>query len=306
MSSAKKGNIKNTHKSNFYKDFLISGFSSAIGKTMVAPVERIKLLLQNQHIISSVDKKYIGIYDCGAQVVQREGFLSLWRGNLSNVLRYLPNQALNFAFKDTFKHWFHKYDKNKEFYKLLLANCAAGGIAGAVSLGIVYPLDFVRTRLATDNVNSKGIRDFHGSLDLIKKIFKKDGIRGLYKGYVIAVIGIIPYRAFYFGVYDSFKETEVMKKSGVLLKFLLAQIVTNIGSVLVYPLDTIRRRIMLQSGKDIDSIDYSSSLDCARKMRLEEGLLGFYKGFGANIIRGSGPALVLVLYDYIKEHLGLE
>lgn len=34
------------------------------------------------------------------------GFFSYWRGNLANVIRYFPTQALNFAFKDKYKQIF--------------------------------------------------------------------------------------------------------------------------------------------------------------------------------------------------------
>ena len=303
MSSSKKQK-NNNKKSNFFKDFIISGLSSTVGKTFVAPIERIKLLLQNQHILESVDLKYKGIVDCGKKVIRKEGILSLWRGNLTNVIRYFPNQALNFAFKDSFKFLFKKYDSNKEFTKFLLANSFSGGLAGAVSLAIVYPLDFIRTRLATDNMNASGIRDFNGSIDVTKKIIYRDGIFGLYRGYVIAVIGIIPYRALTFGLYDTFKVK--LKSKSAFLKLIMAQLITNFTSLLVYPLDTIRRRIMLQAGKHIEKQNYVSSIDCSKKILLEEGYLGFYKGFGANIFRALGPSIVLVLYDKVHEKLELE
>ena len=61
--------------------------------------------------------------------------------------RYFPTQALNFAFKDTYKKIFMEgVDQKKDFWKFFAANLAAGGAAGATSLLIVYPLDFARTR----------------------------------------------------------------------------------------------------------------------------------------------------------------
>eukprot|EP00061_Rhincodon_typus_P012011 g37445.t1 len=79
------------------------------------------------------------------------GFISFWRGNLANVIRYFPTQALNFAFKDKYKQLFMAgIDKEKQFGKWFLANLASGGAAGATSLCFVYPLDFARTRLAAD------------------------------------------------------------------------------------------------------------------------------------------------------------
>jgi len=83
-------------------------------------------------------------------VNKEQGFASFWRGNLANVIRYFPTQALNFAFKDTIRRTIPQYNPNTEFFKFFLANLASGGLAGALSLSFVYPLDFARTRLATD------------------------------------------------------------------------------------------------------------------------------------------------------------
>lgn len=88
--------------------------------------------------------------NCFTRVYREQGLLSFWRGNLPNVLRYFPIQALSFVFKDFYKRTFNPYDKNKESVKFFIGNMAAGGAAGASSLLCVYPLDFARTRLALD------------------------------------------------------------------------------------------------------------------------------------------------------------
>jgi len=85
-----------------------------------------------------------------------------------------------------------------------MGNMASGGAAGATSLLFVYPLDFTRTRLAAD-VGKGGAREFTGLIDCIAKIFKSDGINGLYRGFGISVVGIIFYRAAYFGCFDTGK-----------------------------------------------------------------------------------------------------
>lgn len=89
----------------FIKDFAAGGISAAISKTAVAPIERVKLLLQVQHISKQIspDKQYKGMIDCFVRIPREQGFLSYWRGNLANVIRYFPTQALNFAFKDKYK-----------------------------------------------------------------------------------------------------------------------------------------------------------------------------------------------------------
>lgn len=85
-----------------------------------------------------------------------------------------------------------------------VGNMLSGGAAGATSLMFVYPLDFARTRLAAD-VGKGTEREFNGLVDCIQKIFKHDGPIGLYRGFGISVLGIIAYRASYFGMFDTGK-----------------------------------------------------------------------------------------------------
>ena len=85
----------------------------------------------------------------------------------------------------------------------MLGSLASGGAAGASSLCFVYPLDFARTRLAADI--GKETRQFNGLVDCLGKIYKSDGLFGLYQGFGISVVGIIAYRALYFGFYDAGK-----------------------------------------------------------------------------------------------------
>jgi len=285
-------------KSNFLLDFALGGVSAAISKTAVAPIERVKLLLQTQDASSQIkgDKKYKGIVDVFVRVPKEEGFGAFWRGNLANVIRYFPTQALNFAFKDTYKKIFCPYDAKKEFWKFFFGNLASGGAAGATSLMFVYPLDFARTRLAADVGKGKE-RQFNGLGDCLGKIYKSDGLGGLYRGFGVSVIGIIVYRAFYFGGYDTAKKVffKDAANASILLKFLVAQCVTGLSGLFSYPLDTIRRRLMMQSGRA--DIMYTGTVDCFNKILKNEGPKAFFKGALSNIIRGAGGSLVLVLYD---------
>lgn len=227
----------------------MGGVSAAVSKTMVAPIERVKLLLQtqdaNKKIMEGSAKKYTGIVDCFTRVSKEEGIGALWRGNLANVIRYFPTQALNFAFKDTYKNMFRKFDPKTEKLKFFLANMASGGAAGATSLAFVYPLDFARTRLAADVGKGSGDRQFNGLIDCVGKIFKADGLRGLYQGFTVSVLGIIVYRACYFGGYDTGKQVILGDTKNVVIKFIYAQFVTGLSGVISYPLDTVRRRLMM-------------------------------------------------------------
>lgn len=291
---------------NFYEDFLLGGISAAISKTASAPIERVKLLLQTQDSnpkILATGNKYKGIVDCFQRVVREEGPKELWRGNLANVIRYFPTQALNFSFKDSYKRIFCPYNSKTDPWKFFMGNLASGGAAGASSLLVVYPLDFARTRLGADLGKGPAERQFNGLMDCLVKIGKSDGIAGLYRGMVISIIGIIPYRASYFGLFDTGKRMIPAVNQNVLYKFIFAQFVTSMSGLISYPFDTVRRRMMMQSGKKAADVQYKGTWDCMVKINRNEGTKAFYKGALSNVFRGVGASLVLVLYDEMKDYI---
>lgn len=292
---------------SFAKDFIAGGVAAAISKTAVAPIERVKLLLQVQHVSKQLtpDKQYKGIIDCFVRIPREQGFLSFWRGNFANVIRYFPTQALNFAFKDKYKQVFlGGVDKKTQFWRYFAGNLASGGAAGATSLCFVYPLDYARTRLAADVGKEGATREFSGLGNCLTKTFKSDGLKGLYRGFNVSVQGIIIYRAAYFGFFDTAKGMlPDPKKTPFLISWAIAQVVTTVAGIMSYPFDTVRRRMMMQSGRKGADIMYTGTMDCWRKIAAQEGTNAFFKGAFSNVLRGTGGALVLVLYDEIKTFL---
>ncbi|GKU94058.1 hypothetical protein SLEP1_g7596 [Rubroshorea leprosula] len=104
----------------FAIDILMGGVSAAVSKTAAAPIEHVKLLIQNQDEMikaGRLSEPYKGIGDCFKWTIQEEGFVSLWRGNTANVIHYFPTQALNFAFKDYFKRLFDFKKDHDGFWK---------------------------------------------------------------------------------------------------------------------------------------------------------------------------------------------
>merc|ERR1711997_719067 len=212
---------------------------------------------------------------CFTRVYAEQGLGAFWRGNFVNILRYFPTQAFNFAFKDTIKGFF---PKQKGFGGKLAVNVASGGLAGAGSLCIVYPLDYARTRLASDVGSGK--RQFNGLSDCLMKTAKGPaGVMGLYNGFGVSIIGIAS-------------------------KFACAQTAALCAAYASYPFDTVRRRLQMQSEKPKEEWVYKGTADCFSKIMKEEGTGALFKGAGANALRTVGSALVLVMYGEIKNALG--
>lgn len=294
--------FKPSSTEEFIINFLMGGVSAAISKTFASPIEVVKMRIQNMDEMikkGTLDRRYLGISDCGKRVYHEEGVRALWKGNFTNVLRYFPTQALNFAFKDYFKRLL-SCPKKDGYWKWFAGNLASGGAAGAASLTFVYSLDYARTRLTNDNKNAKkgGAKQFNGLVDVFKQTYALDGIKGLYRGFTISCIGIVVYRGLYFGMFDTI--TPSLPKSirnNFFVNFGVGWVITVGAGLISYPIDTIRRRMMMTSG---ELVKYSGSIDCAKTILKNEGVGSFFKGAGANILRGVAGAGVLAIYNQFQ------
>jgi solute carrier family 25 (adenine nucleotide translocator) protein 4/5/6/31 len=293
--------------SNLLVDFVAGGVSGTISKTITAPIERVKLIIQTQDanpkIVSGEVPRYTGILNCFVRVRAEQGIGAFWRGNFTNCIRYFPTQAFNLAFKDSIKSMFPKYSPKEQFWPFFGVNLASGGLAGAGSLCIVYPLDYARTRLASDVGSGK--KTFAGLGDCLVKTAKgPKGFFSLYNGFGISVAGIIPYRGVQFGLNDTLNGLNPYRKEvtfiGMVSKWMCAQFSVIMSGFVTYPFDTVRRRLQMESEKKVEERMYKGALHCAQKIIADEGFNAMFKGAGANILRGTGAALVLVLYGEIK------
>jgi len=147
------------------------------------------------------------------------------------------------------------------------SNIAAGGCAGSLSLTVVYSLDYARTRLANDAKGKGGERQFNGLVDV------------------------------YFGLYDSLKPMLLGEDGSAVLSFFLGWAITIVSGLASYPIDTVRRRMMMTSGA---AVKYKNSLDCAQQVLKNEGFMSLMKGAGANVLRGVAGAGVLAGSDVVK------
>jgi len=294
---------KNENK-NPLVNLAAGGIAGAVAKTITAPMEKVKLAIQNQDsnpkIVSGEMPRYKGMGDCYVRHVKELGVASLWRGNVANCIRYVPTAAFNLAFKDNIKRMFPKYDKNTQFGKFAMSQIGAGAAAGGCTNTLVYPLIYVRTVLGADIGK---VKKFNGMGDCLIKTARSGGFLSLYNGIGPSTIGIVVYRGAQFGLQDIVKafnpwQQEVTAR-GLVSKFCVAQLAVSVSGIAAYPFDTMQRRLQIEASKPADQKMYTSMPDCFKKILAKEGPKGFFKGAFANILRGTGAAIVLVLYDEI-------
>lgn len=208
-----------------------------------------------------------------------------------------------FFLQDLYRNILHSNFKEGHFLAGPSANFIAGAGAGCTTLVIIYPLDIAHTRLAAD-LGRTDARQFRGICHFLRTIHEKEGIRGVYRGLPASLQGMIVHRGLYFGGFDTIKDmmSEKSKPDVALWKrWLVAQGVTTSAGLLSYPLDTVRRRMMMQSG--LEKPMYRNTFDCWKKIYKTEGAASFYRGALSNIFRSTGAAAVLVLYDEVKKFM---
>lgn len=293
-------------KGSFMMDMALGGVSGGIVKTAMAPIERVKLLLQTQDsnpkVISGEVKKYTGIGDCFKRVSSEQGTSAFWRGNLVNCIRYAPQQGSALAFNDQIKRMAPKFDPKTQFWQDFGGKLVAGGVAGGAANVVCYPFDFARTRLASDIGSGK--KSFDGIIDCITKTVKQGGITGLYRGAAVTVAGAFVYRGGQLGLFAQIMDMNPYKKDkgvvGVVAAFTCATVARSITTPFNYPFDTIRRRMMLDSEKPAAERMYKSGVHCFGQVMKNEGFKGMYKGLIPEMVRGLGGPAVLTAYDRIK------
>ena len=255
---------------------------------------------------------------------REQGLLAFWRGNWPNVLRVAGNSAINFSCMDYYKRaavapfletQFVQRQSTTEAQirrkRSLLTSFVSGGLAGATSTTLLYPFEFLRTRLAMDVGTTASNRTWHGMGDVVRKILISDGVLGFFQGYGIALFGGVVYRLLFLGGYDALKSEVQLRKNTndneddapALTwpeRFACAQAISLTSGTLCYPLDSVRRRMMMQAGLTPPERRYRNSIDCLVKIARQEGIRGFYLGIGPNVVRSISGALLLVCYDTFK------
>merc|ERR1711881_217131 len=273
-------------KANPLINLAAGGVSGAVAKTITAPLEKVKLAIQNQdsnpRVLSGEMKRYTGMVDCAKRHVSELGASSLWRGNVANCVRYVPTAAFNLMFKDTIKGMFPKYNKNTDFGMFAATQIASGAFAGGITNTLVYPLIYVRTVLGADLGK---VKKYTGMADCLAKTAKEGGVFSLYNGLFASSIGIVVYRGVQFGLQDIIKA------------FNPYQYDVSVSGIAAYPFDTMQRRLQIEASKPKSEQIYNGMGDCFAKILKTEGAGGFFKGALANILRGTGAAITLVLYD---------
>ncbi|KAI3750440.1 hypothetical protein L2E82_21076 [Cichorium intybus] len=267
--------------------FAAGAFSGAAAKTVTAPLDRIKLIMQTHGLRVGQEsaKKAIGFIQAFVAVGKQEGIKGYWKGNFAQVARVLPYSAVQLFAYDTYKKLFRGSDGELS----IIGRLAAGACAGMTSTLVTYPLDVLRLRLAVDP-------GYQTMTDVFLKMLKEEGVGSFYRGLGPSLIGIAPYVAVNFCVFDLVKKSLPEKfRNKTEASIVTAFMAATIATLTCYPLDTVRRQMQMRG------TPYKTILDAFPGIIARDGVVGLYRGFVPNALKTlPNSSIKLTTFDAMK------
>ncbi|KAJ6746955.1 THYLAKOID ADPATP CARRIER PROTEIN CHLOROPLASTIC [Salix koriyanagi] len=267
--------------------FTAGAVAGAAAKTVTAPLDRIKLLMQTHGVWAGQEsaKKAIGFIEAIVMIGKEEGIKGYWKGNLPQVIRIIPYSAFQLLAYETYKKLF----RGKDAELSVIGRLAAGACAGMTSTFVTYPLDVLRLRLAVDP-------GFRTMSEVALTMLREEGVASFYYGLGPSLLSIAPYIAVNFCIFDLVKKSLPEKYQQKTQSSLLTAVVSAaVATLTCYPLDTVRRQMQMKGNP------YKSVLDAFRGIMQRDGIIGLYRGFVPNALKNlPNSSIRLTAFDFVK------
>ncbi|KAI9836849.1 MAG: hypothetical protein M1819_001014 [Sarea resinae] len=268
--------------------FIAGGLAGAVSRTVVSPLERLKILFQIQTVGREEYKLSVGK---GLMKMWREeGWRGFMRGNGTNCVRIVPYSAVQFGSYNFYKKWAEPAPGADltPFRRLI-----CGGAAGITSVVFTYPLDIVRTRLSIQSASFAALgeeykRKLPGMWATLVTMYKNEGgFLALYRGIIPTVAGVAPYVGLNFMTYEAVREyltPEGDENPSALRKLAAGGISGAVAQTFTYPFDVLRRRFQINTMSGM-GYQYKSIWDATSMIISQEGFKGLYKGIVPNLLK---------------------
>lgn len=289
--------------------FIAGGCAGAVSRTVVSPLERMKIIFQVQQV-GADQAAYRGTRATLVKMWQEEGWRGFLRGNGTNCIRIIPYSAVQFSSYTFYKQFLlGPGEKDLDVFRRL----TAGACAGVTSVTATYPLDLVRTRLSIQSAflspsarTSPSIASA-GLWKTVLLVYKTEGgAAALYRGIVPTVMGVAPYVGLNFAVYESLRKAMTPPGDvapGTLGKLGCGAMSGAVAQSITYPFDVLRRRFQINTMSGL-GYHYNSIWHAMSSIYVKEGIRGYYKGLWPNLLKvAPSMASSWLSYEWIKESL---
>ncbi|KAK7245516.1 hypothetical protein RIF29_40362 [Crotalaria pallida] len=292
----------------FSKELLAGGIAGGFAKTVVAPLERVKILFQTRR----AEFHSTGLLGSASRIAKTEGILGFYRGNGASVARIIPYAAIHFMSYEEYRRWIMQTFPHVPTGPSL--DLVAGSLSGGTAVLFTYPLDLIRTKLAYQIVsptklNASGMihseQVYKGILDCFAKTYKEGGFRSLYRGVAPTLVGIFPYAGLKFYFYEEMKRhvPEEYKKS-ITVKLACGSVAGLLGQTFTYPLEVVRRQMQVQKFVASDNAELKGTLKSLAVIAQKQGWKQLFSGLSINYIKVvPSVAIGFTVYDTMKSYL---
>ncbi|KAK3058131.1 hypothetical protein LTR09_001209 [Extremus antarcticus] len=282
--------VKRTVSQPVIASFMAGGIAGAVSRTVVSPLERLKILLQVQ--TTGVSEYKLGIWKALQKIWREEGMKGMMAGNGTNCIRIVPYSAVQFGSYNIYKPLIFESTPGANLSPGRRLLC--GALAGITSVTITYPLDIVRTRLSIQSASFErlGVKNIESKLPGMWQTMKtmyatEGGILALYRGIIPTVAGVAPYVGLNFMIYESVRAyftPDGAQNPSSIGKLCAGAISGGVAQTCTYPLDVLRRRFQINTMSGM-GYQYKSIADALRTIFAQEGVRGLYKGIAPNLLK---------------------
>ncbi|KAL6221021.1 hypothetical protein ACLB2K_008773 [Fragaria x ananassa] len=293
----------------FAKELIAGGVAGGVAKTVVAPLERIKILFQTRRS----EYQSLGLFGSVKKIAKTEGPMGFYRGNGASVARIVPYAALHYMSYEQYRRWIIL--AFPEGGRGPVLDLVAGSLSGGTAVLFTYPLDLVRTKLAYQVVGSpklqlQGIMTsgqlYKGIVDCFSKTYKEAGLRGLYRGVAPSLYGIFPYAGLKFYFYEEMKRyVPPEQKNSIMVKLVCGSVAGLLGQTFTYPLDVVRRQMQVQRLLASNSLELKGTMESLVLISKMQGWKQLFSGLSINYLKVVVPSVAIgfTVYDVMKAHL---
>jgi solute carrier family 25 carnitine/acylcarnitine transporter 20/29 len=172
----------------------------------------------------------------------------------------------------------------------ITSHCIAGSIAGFAQCIICSPMELAKTRMQIQGQGESRryyrshVHSYTGPVDCLHKIYKAEGYRGVFRGFLLTVIRETPSFGIYFGSFElmvrQFQPSDPDELVGTLPLLVCGGLAGMCAWLCTYPSDVIKSRIQADS-----SHAYNGFFDCVVKSYKAEGWGVFTRGLGSTMLR---------------------
>ncbi|XP_022754910.1 mitochondrial carrier protein CoAc2-like [Durio zibethinus] len=292
----------------FAKELVAGGVAGGLAKTVVAPLERVKILFQTRR----AEFHSIGVVGSFKKIAKTEGIMGFYRGNGASVARIVPYAALHYMAYEQYRRWI--INSFPDIGRGPVLDLVAGSFAGGTAVLFTYPLDLVRTKLAYQvvappKINVKGVVNteqiYSGILDCFSKTYKGSGLRGLYRGVAPSLYGIFPYAGLKFYFYEEMKRhVPDEQKKNIMVNLVCGSVAGLLGQTFTYPLDVVRRQMQVQRLLASNSPALKGTMETLVMIAKSQGWKQLFSGLSINYLKVvPSVAIGFTVYDIMKSSL---